>query len=124
MVKKLKLNSKTDYRMLTGSLVIALSTAGVIGMSTQVHADSSSSSSSSAVVDGSENHYQQQPQGSTVEYGGLKYSVVSKYVAQNHEAVAWEMRMLVGTKSSQVGIFTDQLQPGQYFFTGDRKSGG
>lgn len=118
MVKKLKLNSKTDYRMLTGSLVIALSTVGVIGMSTQVHADSSSSSSSSVVVDGSENHYQQQPQGSTVEYGGLKYSVVSKYIAQNHEAIAWEMRMLVGTKSSHVGVFTDQLQPGQYFYTG------
>lgn len=118
MVKKFKLNSKTDYRMLTGSVVFALSAMTAVGATMSVHADSTSSASSSAVVDGSENHYQQQPKGSTIEYGGLKYSVVSKYVAQNHEAVAWEMRMLVGTKSSQVGIFTDQLQPGQYFYTG------
>ena len=119
MIKKLKLDSKIEHKIIAGSLVFAIGAAGA-GFATQVHADnmSASSSSSSVVVDGSENHYQQQPKGSTVEYGGLKYSVLSKYVAQNHEAVSWELRMLVGTKSSQVGVFTDQLQPGQYFYTG------
>jgi len=115
MVKKLKLDSK----IVTGSLVFALGMAGIgvnAAFNNRVQADDTTSSS--VVVDGSENHYQQQPKGSTVEYGGLKYSVLSKYAAQNHETVGWEMRMLVGTKSSQVGIFTDQLQPGQYFYTG------
>lgn len=101
---------KNDYRALAGSLVLAVGATGALA--TTVYADTTTT------VDGSENHYQQQPKGSTIEYGGLKYSVLSNYVAQDHEVVSWELRALVGTKSAQVGVFTDQLQPGQYLYTG------
>lgn len=105
---------KVHQRFVTASMIVALSTASALALS--VRADAADKGP--VVTSSAENHYLQQDRGATVEYGGLKYSVLSSYVAQNHEAVAWEMRMLVGTKSSQVGIFTDQLQPGQYFYTG------
>ena len=106
-------NVKLVTTVVTGATLLGLSGVGIQA----VHADKADPDKT-VVKDGSENHYQQQPHGSTIEYGGQKYSVVSKYVAQDHEVVSWEMRMLVGTKQAQVGLFTDQLQPGQYFYTG------
>lgn len=111
---KTQTRNKAHQRLLVGSMVLAVGASGAMLLSSQVNA----AETTKPVQSGVQNKYFAQTHGSTVEYGGLKYSVVSKYVAQNHEAVSWEMRMLVGTKASQVGIFTDQLQPGQYFYTG------